>query len=134
MSVRKCTVPSRTDFVIGVPAIDCSTIEKPPFHATTNAGLVTCASRGWKLNRPRNSLTVDGMRVQPASMFVLTPAFRFSVNHNQPDITGRATGTTAVAGEPAILGPLAPGRHEVIAENQYKGVPSERTTYLLTVR
>jgi hypothetical protein len=119
-SVRHCVVPADTDLMIGAPGIDCSTIEKAPFYARTDAGLGRCASREWYLNRPSSHVSVDGRDVRPAGILIVTPAFRFSVTHNQPDLNGRATGRTVVAAEPAILGPLTAGRHVVIAENEYK--------------
>lgn len=119
--------------MVGVPAIDCSTIEKPPFYAPVR-GLTRCASRLWSANRLHSSLTVDGVRLSVAGVFVVTSPFRFTVNHNQPDLHGRSSGTAAVAATPALLNPLSPGRHTVIAENQYRGLPIERSTYVITVR
>jgi hypothetical protein len=44
---RTCKVPSRRYLMILTPTIDCSTVERPPLHAITNAGLRRCAKALW---------------------------------------------------------------------------------------
>ena len=131
--VVTCSIPSGSYLVLPAPSIDCSTDERPPFHASTNVGLVACARRFWREIKPISSLSVDGRAVTPPGVDVETGVFSFSMpaRNNVLYVPGRTSGRMAVVGRPAILRPLSPGHHTVISTFRYITGPYHVTIHLL---
>jgi hypothetical protein len=119
---------------VGVPSIDCSTIERAPFHATTDTGLVRCAQRDWHAVAPEGGLTLDGTALNATAGLVTTSAFDFSTppNDNMFGVPGRTSGRAAVEGYVTILRPLSVGRHTLVTDLRYGSAQPERYTYKLT--
>jgi hypothetical protein len=139
--VRRCTIPAGRYLMVGVPTAECSTVEKPPFHATTNASLRACARRFWiktlgnGLLAP-DHLGIDGVTLSPPGFVVASPAFTFTMptSDNFLQVSGHTHGRSAVYGEVAILRPLPAGTHTVIAPFDLL-TPSQPTgTYRLTIK
>jgi hypothetical protein len=140
-SVRYCTIPAGRYLMVGVPTAECSTVEKLPFHATTNAGLQACARRFWiktlgnGLLAP-DHLEVDGVTLTPPGFVVASPAFAFTMprSDNFLQVSGHTHGRSAVYGEVAILRPLAAGTHTVIVPFDLLNPSQPTGTYRLTVK
>jgi hypothetical protein len=132
---RTCTIPRGDYVLIGVPSIDCSTIERKPFHAMSDRGLLRCAREDWVASDPRSSVTLDGAAVR-SGVFVKTGVFEFGTPARDTifNVTGYTAGKAAVQGDVTMLAPLTPGGHTIVAELQYKGLSPSRVTYKITVK
>jgi hypothetical protein len=127
-----CTVPRDRYILIDAPSVDCSTVEPPPFHATTNVGLVRCAR---SFQRPNASLLLDGNKLSPPGFIVSTPAFPFTMpaSHNALGVAGRTHGRAAVVALALLLRPLAVGKHTLVRKDRFPGESTYQTTLHLTV-
>jgi hypothetical protein len=117
-----CKVKSGTTLFITALSSECSTVEPPPFFGRNEAQLRKCA-RTVDANITVHTITLDGQPVPvtevvtglltidlPADNILGVPAQQaFSVAH----------------GWVALVGPLSPGRHEIILhiEGTYLGDP-----------
>jgi hypothetical protein len=131
-----CTIPAGRYVMLDPPSIDCSTLEAPPFHATTNAGLTRCAKTQWQQHQGRDSLTLDGVKLQPAGYVTRTRpfAFRMPTNNNILELPGRTRGRAAVYGEASILPPLTTDTHMLVQRAGYAHTTTSWTvTWRLTV-
>ena len=132
-----CVIPAgRYIMPLNVPFVDCSTIEAPPFHATTNAGLQRCAKRYWDHHTGGLNVILDGTAVQPAGYVGGTPAFSFKMprHHNHLNLPGRTGGRAAVYGAASILRPLSAGTHTLVLQFGYAHSSiNQQNTYHLTV-
>jgi hypothetical protein len=129
---RVCHVPAGKYLFIDQPSIECSTVESPPFHATTNAGLVRCAR---SYARPFSSLTLDGRKVKPSGFVVATSVFRFTMPpvNNYLLVPGATHGRGAAWGQALMLRPLSDGSHTLVRTAGARGIPTGRSTYRLTI-
>ncbi len=127
--------------MVGVPAAECSTVEKRPSHATTDAGLRACARTFW-INGLGNGLAapdhtgLDGVTLIPPGFIVASPAFSFSMpeKDNFLQVSGHAHGRSAVYGEVAILRPLPAGTHRLVVPFDLLNPTQPTGTYKLTVK
>jgi hypothetical protein len=127
-----CTAPAGRYVFIDYPSVECSTVEPPPFHAKTNAGLLRCAR---SFGPGASSLAFDGQVLSPSGVVVGTAVFGFSMpaKHNWLEVPGKTGGRAAAYGQGLILGPLTPGVHTLVRVYQYPGALSRVLTYRLTV-
>jgi len=134
-STLRCSVPLHDCLLIGVPSIDCSTIEAPPVYANTHTGLLECAREDWRAAKPPDNVTLDDVPLSPAGVIVATPVFDFTApaTDNEFMAPGRTTGEAAVYGYVTMLRPLSRGHHTLVAELKYTGTKRNRVTYRLTV-
>jgi hypothetical protein len=116
--VLTCHIPQGQYVLLPAPSYECSTVERPPYHATTDAGLLRCAHV-----RQAESLLLDGQVVTPSGFPVNTGVFTFTMpaEHNFLDVPGKTQGRGAASGLPIILGPLPAGVHTIIQTFHYGG-------------
>jgi hypothetical protein len=139
--VRSCTIPARRYLMLAVPTAECSTVEKPPFHATTDAGLQACARRSWirtlgdGLLAP-DQLAIDGVTLTPPAFVVASPTFSFTMpmTDNFLQVSGHTHGRSAVYGDVAILRPLPAGTHTLIVPFELLAPSQPTGTYRLTIK
>ncbi len=113
-----CHIPAGQYVFLHGPSIECSTVERPPFHATTDAGLLRCARI-----TSANSLLFDGQLFSPSGFPARSGVFPFTMptSHNLLEVPGVTHGRSAASGRSIILGPLPAGNHTVIETYSYKG-------------
>jgi hypothetical protein len=129
---RVCDVPAGVYMFIDDPSSECSTVERPPFHATTNAGLQSCAR---SLGPFTSTLTLDGKRTVLSGFEVTSPVFSFRMpsRSNYLLVPGATGGRGAAYGDPVMLRPLSPGTHTLVRTDSSPHGPTLRSTYELTV-
>ncbi len=132
-----CQIPSGRYAMMQLLTVGCSTIEAPPFHASSNAGLERCAGREWRAAGGYATLTLDGTKLRPPGYVRATTAFRFRMpaRHNLLRIPGKTSGRTAAVGMSAIIPPLSPGRHTLTISSGFRNARPSRfptITYILT--
>jgi hypothetical protein len=139
--IRHCTVPAGRYLIVGVPNAECSTVEKSPFHATTDAALRACARAQFKAALGRGLLapdvtTLDDVSLKPPAYDVASPAFSFTMpaKDNFVAVPGKEHGRSAVFGSIAILRPLARGKHTLIVPFDLVNPTRPTGTYELTVK
>jgi hypothetical protein len=132
---RRCVIPRGMYIMIGGPAIDCSTIEPPPFHASNGRVAQRCARRLGRLNQPSQSVTVDGKQHQAGAGLLTTGPIRFriTIRANMLGITPPRSGIAAVSASPVMLSPLLPGRHVLRLVGGYAYQRRRTVTYLIDV-
>jgi hypothetical protein len=133
---RTCAIPAGRYIIIFAPSVDCSTVEKAPFHATTDAGLQRCARAWWRGHQGEESVTLDGVSLRPVGYVGGTGAFQFRMpaRNNWIHARGHTRGRMAVYGFAAILRPLSPGSHTLVLAEAYKhSTFYSKTTYQLTI-
>jgi hypothetical protein len=129
---RVCDVPAGRYIFIADPSDECSTVEPPPFHATTTASLEGCARSFGPLS---STLTLDGKRLAWSGFVVETPVFHFAMpaRNNYLLVPGATSGLGAAYGDPAMLRPLSAGSHTLVRTDSSPHGPTLRSTYELTV-
>jgi hypothetical protein len=129
---RSCDIPAGKYLFFDQPTDECSTVEAPPFHATTDAGLLRCAR---SFGRPFSTLTLDGRPVKPSGFVVATSVFRFTMppHNNYLLVPGATRGRGAAWGQALMLRPLSKGRHTLVRRQGAPGVPLGHSTYHLTI-
>lgn len=127
-----CNVLAGRYVLFEFPSHDCSTVERPPFHGTTDAELLRCA-RSFKAGA--GSLAFDGQVLSPSGFVVSTAVFPITMpaKHNLLEVPGATAGRAAVYGQVIMLGPLMPGVHTLVRVAQFPGGPIFLRTYRLTV-
>jgi hypothetical protein len=115
-TTETCNVPSGVYLMLFTPSFDCSTVERPPLHATTNAGLRRCAKRLWSRYPGAETATLDGVPLRPPGYLVATAAFHFTMpeRNNWLQVRGHTSGRAAAYGLASILRPLSPGVHTLV--------------------
>jgi hypothetical protein len=129
---RACDVPSGRYLFIADPSDECSTVEPPPFRATTTAGLESCARSFGPVS---STLTLDGKRLAWPGFVLETPVFSFTMprRNNYLLVPGATGGRGAAYGEPVMLRPLSAGSHTLVRTESSPHGPTLRSTYELTV-
>jgi hypothetical protein len=129
---RLCDIPAGRYLFIDGPGFECSTVEAPPFHATSDAGLRRCAR---SFAPTTSTLTLDGKPVFPAGFATATQVFRFVAppRDNILQVSGATHGRGAAYARSLMLGPLSDGPHVLVHTQEYSGGPVERATYHLTI-
>lgn len=129
-----CTIPPGDYVMMTSPWIDCSTVERPPFYASTGQGLQACASRIWQVERPTSHLSVDGVPVTVPAVPVTTAPFAFSLPARDKVLPTRLRGgRAAVVGLAAILRPLAPGLYTFVKRSSFRGPGPTVVAYRIRV-
>lgn len=129
---RSCTIPAGRYLFIDAPSNECSTVEPPPYHATTDPGLRRCARSFGPVS---SMLTLDGRRIAPSGFVVATAVFRFTMppRNNYLQVPGATHGRGAAYGQGLMLRPLTDGPHTLVRVARYHGGLTLRSTYHLTV-
>jgi hypothetical protein len=128
---RSCRVPAGRYLFVDTPSNECSTVEQPPFRASSTVGLKQCA----KKFRALSSLALDGNVISPSGIQLATGVFSFRMpsTDNWLGVPGSTSGRAAVSGQGVMLRPLAPGRHSLVRVIEYPGHPVSIEVYNLTV-
>lgn len=129
---RGCDVPAGVYLFLDDPSAECSTVEPPPFHATTSDGLHSCARSFGPFT---STLTLDGKRTVLSGFEVTSPVFSFRMppRNNYLLAPGATSGRGAAYGDPVMLRPLTPGIHTLVRTDSSPRGPTLRFTYELTV-
>jgi hypothetical protein len=133
---RTCRVPAGRYLILLGPGAECSTVEAPPFHATTDAGLEHCVLSWWRRHQGGEDVTLDGNALMPQSWFVgpVLFDFRMPAHNNYLRVPGRTRGRSGDFGTVSILRPLSPGTHMLIKTQSYTHPSSfGKVIYKLTV-
>lgn len=136
VSRKTCAIPAGRYVMLFAPAGDCSTVERAPFHATTDARLVRCAKTDWLHFQGFLGVSLDGVNLKPAGYLGGTGAFAFRMpaHNNWLHVPGRTHGRIAVYGAASILRPLTTGSHTLVVVSGYLHPFSRyKLTYHLTV-
>jgi hypothetical protein len=136
LAKRRCTIPHGRYLMVGVPSWSSTSAEMRNPRSVSNGELERSARAGWRRVRASNFLSLDGRALKPPGVLVATPAFAFVMPpiDNYAGLLGVAGGRAAVYGEAALLVPLTPGKHTLVAGGHYAGEKPERAVYELTVR
>ena len=131
---RTCAVPAGRYLIWATPSYDCSTVERAPFHATSDAGLIRCARADWQSAPGFETVTLDGRRLKPPAYVGGTTAFAFQMpaHNNWLHVQGPTHGRMAVYGLASILRPLSPGRHTLELTGGFSGSTTTQV-YELTI-
>jgi hypothetical protein len=133
---RMCTIPAGRYIMLDVPSVECSTVERPPFYARTDSGLVRCARTWWKKHAGEETLTLDGTTLEPPGYLGGTSAFSFTfpARNNYLHVRGHTDARGAIYGAATILRPLSPGPHTLVQVEAFaKTSYYVTTTYKLNV-
>jgi hypothetical protein len=126
-------MPAGTYLFLGVPSFDCSTVEKHPYFARTDAQLVHCAKRLWRHGAAKATLSLDGVSVEPPGSVIATPAFSITLPRHNILGAKKRRGRAAVYGLGLMLNPLAPGTHTLVRTEQFPRHAKLTNTYTVTV-
>ena len=134
-----CEISAGKYLLLTSLVVDCSTVEPPPFHASTDAGLRRCAEREWAKSGAYATVRLDGRKLRPSGYVSQTGAFTFHMppRHNLLSVPGSTRGRTAMVGLSTILSPLKPGTHTLTIASGFKNARPPRfptDTIHLTVR
>jgi hypothetical protein len=135
-----CSIPAHRYLAFPVQfSVDCSTVERRPYHASTDRGLLRCARRDWRRIHerfnPHEVLKLDGHRISHGYL-VASPVLRFTMpaHDNHLHVRGGTHGRFAVFGTAFVLRPLSPGRHTLWSRTKDPGYPPMINTLRLNVR
>jgi hypothetical protein len=110
---RACTIPAGNAVVFSPIAIECSTLEAPPFHGDTTAQLLACA-HGWADTVTSVRASVDGFPVDNIDAYRVVSR-PFPIAPPDDNILGVAGGSGFGASEGwwIVSKPLSPGNHTI---------------------
>jgi hypothetical protein len=131
-----CAIPAGRSVMYDPIDVDCFTVEPPPFHASTDAGLRRCAQRYWRDGGAYAILSLDGNKLSPSEYVRATSAFRFRMpsRNNYLGVPGRTHGRIAVAGMATIIPPLSAGKHTLVVVGGLRhGRPARFPTVTITL-
>lgn len=128
---QTCMVAAGKPIYVNGLAVECSTVEKAPYHATTDAGLRRCARGLFK--GATSHLTLDGVDVHTARFRTASPAFAFRLPKRNVLGAKQRNGRAAAYGDGLLLRGLSRGRHTLAGTGRLGGMPA-KLTYRLTVR
>lgn len=110
-----CAIPTGKAVLVPIVNVECSTVEDPPFHGSTEAELRACA-QCWEdhVNPASLEATLDGQPLQDLAAYrVQSPLFTFDYPADNifgiPN--GPGTGDAVSDGYWILLHPLAAGEH-----------------------
>jgi hypothetical protein len=129
-----CRIPGSTPLYVNGLSAECSTVEQPPFHATTPAGLHRCARRNFR-GATNLAATVDNQPVRGyLALISASPVYTFHLpKHNLLGVAARS-GRSAAYGEGLLLLGLAAGTHTIHITGDVPGAAfAYDVTYTLNV-
>jgi hypothetical protein len=131
---RSCTLAAGTTVLVPLINVECSSLDPPPFLATTTATRRACA-RGFADQFTDLVLEIDGVTVGHLTRLrVPSPPFVFSPVEGNAFGLHAGTGDSASDGYWALIGPLAPGTYQVHFGGSLPAFDfTTDTTYTLTV-
>jgi hypothetical protein len=110
---HSCRLRAHTPIYVNGLFVECSTADKPPFHASTASQLKTCARRNFQ-GAPDLGATIDGRAVgNYRALISASPVYTITLpKHNILGSTKR-TGRSAAYGEGLLLRELPAGSHTI---------------------
>jgi hypothetical protein len=92
--------------------LECSTVERPPFHASTGAGLRRCSRSFYRGIVSAHNVVLDGRAVK-GGYTTQSPVYSFTMpaHDNYLDVRGATHGKSDAYGPVLLLTPLKPGQH-----------------------
>jgi hypothetical protein len=133
-ATHTCSVRAGQGVFVPGWGTECSTIEKPPFFARTDAKLKTCARRDVKRHFSDGRLTIDDEPVRHVRSFErASPVFRFQMPKRNFLGLRKRSGRGAAFGAGFLLRGLAVGAHIVQRSDRYQQFRYV-TTYKIEVK
>lgn len=131
---RSCTLAAGTTILVPLINVECSSLDDPPFLATTTAARRQCA-KGFADQFTDLVLDINGVAVGHLTRLrVPSPPFVFSPVEGNVFGLHAGTGDSASDGYWALIGPLAPGTYRVHFGGSLPAFEfTTDTTYTLTV-
>jgi hypothetical protein len=116
-SVLTCAIPAGRYVLNFAVEAECFGVE-PGLSKVTNAALIRCARNRWRRDPWSETLTLDGVNLQPTGYVGGTPAFscKMPAHDNYAGAAGRTHGRAAVYGIASLLRPLSPGTHTLVEQ------------------
>jgi hypothetical protein len=110
---RSCTIPTGNAVVFSPIAIECSTLEAPPFHGDNTAQLLACAHR-FADTVTGVRATVDGLPVDNIDAYrVVSQPFPIAPPDNNILGVSAGNGFGASEGWWIVSKPMSPGNHTI---------------------
>jgi hypothetical protein len=133
-AIRFCTLAAGTTILVPLINVECSSLDDPPFLATTTAARRACA-KGFADQFTDLVLEIDGVAVGHLTRLrVPSPPFVFSPVECNAFGLHAGTGDSASDGYWALIGPLAPGTYHLHFGGSLPPFDfTTDTTYTLTV-
>jgi hypothetical protein len=133
-AIRSCTLAAGTTILVPLINVECSSLDDPPFLATTTAARRACA-KGFADQFTDLVLEIDGVAVGHLTRLrKSSPPFVFSPVEGNAFGLHAGTGDSASDGYWALIGPLAPGTYHVHFGGSLPPFDfTTDTTYTLTV-
>ena len=132
-----CTVPADKPLYSPGIGLECSTLEKAPFHGSTPAQLKACTRRLWGGQKVSMIATLDGLEVPNVVSRYTVATDAFAIRLPRKNILGskKRSGRSAAKGVGLIFTGLSAGEHTLHVEGRlpkahFKG----EVTYTLNVR
>ena len=131
---HRCRVPAHTPIYVNGLFAECSTVEKPPFHASTSTQLERCARRN--LQRPTHlTATIDGRAVRHyGELISASPAYTIHLPKHNILGTTKRIGRSAAYGEGLLLEDLPAGTHTLHITGDVSGFTYDVTYQLHVAR
>lgn len=136
-TTRACSIPSGTALFVLVAALECSTLEPPPFFGSNEAELRACATSGYDTfwGDALLSLTIDGVAVSDLLSYrSVTPLFSFTLpGDNLLGLPAGMSGSGVSDGVYVFLSPMKVGSHTVAIHIESTSFGTVDEIYHLTV-
>jgi hypothetical protein len=131
-----CSIPAGKPLYAPGIGLECSTLEKAPFHGSTAAQLKACARRLWGGQRVAMTATMDGAPV-PGVMRYALATDAFSIKLPRKNILGskKRSGRSAAKGVGLLFTELTAGKHTLHVTGRFPRLKFQgEVTYTLNVR
>ncbi|TML98736.1 MAG: hypothetical protein E6G10_21785 [Actinobacteria bacterium] len=132
-----CSVPEDKPIYVPGIGLECSTLEKAPFHGSTAAQLKACAKRLWGGQKVTMSATLDGQDIPNVvtRYTIATEAFAIRLPAKNILQSKKRSGRSAAKGVGLIFTGMSAGQHTLhvtgrLPKAHFKG----EVTYTLNVR
>lgn len=134
-ATRRIIIPEGQPLYVAIGNVECSTLERDPFHGADEAELRACAD-GHQIQE--TVCEVDGTPVADLEGFQVTsPVYSFVLPaRNMLGIGGGGAGQSVASGVGVLLAQLAPGSHRIYLHSTYAEDPAHslsQMSYEVTV-
>jgi hypothetical protein len=111
-TVFDCSMRAGAALYVNLPSVECSNVEKPPYHGDTATELKTCAREQYEGFFGKVRLVIDGKPVRRLGRWITkTGVFRFRMPKKNVLGTKKRRGKAAAYGAGVFIKGLKPGRH-----------------------
>ncbi|HEY3186915.1 MAG TPA: hypothetical protein VGJ70_05550, partial [Solirubrobacteraceae bacterium] len=131
-----CSIPADQPLYIPGIGLECSTLEKAPFHGSTAAQLKACARRLWGGQKVGMTATMDGQAVANLLRYTIaTDAFAIRLPKKNILSSRKRSGRSAAKGVGLIFTGLSAGKHTLHVTGRFPRLRFKgEVTYALNVR